>query len=175
MKPSVTKLIELLDKPALLRWANKIGLEGTHIDAYRAKEKESGLTIHEQVETFTKFGILPDDEALAAKMNKFFSDKEFMSGETNIETEYFQGRFDVKLKWKDFVFVCDYKSNSKVYFETKLQLAAYKMGTECDCVGVIHLPEFLIRPVDIDMNLYEPLLIHLSAIYNLKQQIENGK
>lgn len=81
MKPSVTKLIELLDKPALLRWANKIGLEGTHIDAYRAKEKESGLTIHEQVENFTKFGIFPDDESLALKMKQFFSDKKIIETE----------------------------------------------------------------------------------------------
>lgn len=175
MKPSVTKLIELLDKPALMKWANKIGLEGIRLDDYRSKQKESGLTIHEQVENFTKFGILPEEESLTIQMQKFFSDKKIIEIEKSIETDYFVGRFDVKLAWKDFIFICDYKSNSKVYFETKLQLAAYKMASECDHVGVVHLPEFILRPVDVDMDLYGPLLIHLSGIYDLKQKIENGK
>lgn len=175
MKPSVTKLIEMLDKPALMKWANKIGLEGIRLDDYKSKSKESGLSIHEQVENFTKFGLVPDDEGLANKLTKFFSDKQILEIEGNIETEYFTGRFDIKLKWKDFVFICDYKSNSVVYFETKLQLSAYQMATKCDHVAVVHLPDFLLRPVDLNMDLYSHFLIHLSNLYTIKQQIENSK
>lgn len=175
MKPSVTKLIDLLDKPALLKWANKIGLEGIRLDEYRSRKKESGSAMHAQVEEYAKSGILPDDKYLAVKIQNFFKDKEIISTEESIETDYFVGRFDVKLRWQDFIFICDYKSNSKVYFETKLQLAAYKMASQCDHVGVVHLPDMLIHPITLNMKLYEPFIKHLSGIYELKQLIESEK
>lgn len=174
MKPSVTKLIEMLDKPALLKWANKIGLEGIKLDDYRSKSKESGTSLHEQVEQYLKFNILPDDKDLSDRIVKFFSDKEILAVEESFESDYFVGRFDVKLRWKDFVFICDFKSNSGVYFETKLQLAAYKMASECDHVAVIHLPEFLMRPVSIYPEYYK-FMTTLSELYILKQKIENTK
>ena len=175
MKPSVTKLIDMLDKPGLLKWANRIGLQGINIDDYRSDSKNSGSNIHSVVESFTKYGLLSNDEGLNQKMQKFFSDKEILEMEKDIETDFFIGRFDIKLKWHGFIFICDYKSNSNVYFETKLQLAAYKMGTECDHLGIIHLPEFFLRPVDLDLGLYSQLLINLSSVYRLKEKIENSK
>lgn len=174
MKPSVTNLIALLDKPALLKWANKIGLEGTHIDDYRSKAKESGTSIHESVEQYLKFKILPDDESLAARIKNFFADKEIMEVEKPIETDWFIGRYDVKLRWKDFVFICDLKSNSKVYLETKLQLSAYRMADECDHVAVIHLPDFLIQPVS-TTEYHESMIIKLSELFQIKHKLENSK
>lgn len=175
MKPSVTNLIDMLDKPALLRWANKLGLEGTKIDDYKSKAKESGSSTHDAIEQYLKFKIPPDDELLFDRIQKFFSDKEVLEIEKTIETEYFVGRFDVKLKWKDIVFICDFKTNGKIYFETKLQLAAYKMADECDHVAVIHTPDLLIRPVDFNQDWYEEFLMNLSNLYQLRHKIENSK
>jgi len=174
MKPSVTKLIDMLDKPALLKWANKIGLQGIHLDDYRSKSKEDGSTIHEQVENYLKYGILTEDEQLNQKITKFFSDKHIIGIEQPIESDEFIGRYDVKLRWKDFVFVCDFKSSSGVYFETKLQLAAYKMSTECDHVAVINLPDFILRPVDLYPEHYD-FIKTLSKLWFLKQKLENFK
>jgi len=165
----------MLDKPALMRWANKIGLEGVKLDDYKSKSKEKGTDTHEAIENYLKFNLLPDDELLSNRMQNFFRDKEILEVEKTIETEHFIGRFDIKLKWKDIVFICDFKANGKVYFETKLQLAAYRMAEPCDHLAVIHTPDFLIRPVDVNAGLYEPFLIHLSKLYVLKNQIENGK
>lgn len=164
----------MLDKPALLKWANKIGLEGIKLDDYRSKSKQSGTSLHEQIEQYLKFKILPDDKELSNRIVMFFSDKEIISVEESFECEYYTGRFDVKLRWKDFVFICDFKSNSGVYFETKLQLAAYKMVCECDHVAVIHLPELLIRPVSIYPEYYK-FITCLSELYTLKQKIEQSK
>lgn len=175
MKPSVTNLIDMLDKPALMRWANKIGLEGVKLDDYKSKSKENGSQTHEAIENYLKFNLLPDDELLSDRIQKFFSDKEILEIEKTIETEYFIGRFDIKLKWRDIVFICDFKANGKVYFETKLQLAAYRMAETCDHLAVIHVPEFLIRPVDVNASLYEDFLVHLSKLYILKNKIENSK
>lgn len=165
----------MLDKPALMRWANKIGLEGIKLDDYKSKSKQSGTEIHEVIESYLKFNLLPDDELLCDKLQKFFSDKEILEIEKTIETPYFVGRFDIKLRWRDLVFICDYKSSGKVYFETKLQLAAYRMAEQCDHLAVIHVPEFLIRPVDVSAELHEPFLKTLSELYVLKNKIENSR
>ncbi len=175
MKPSVTQLIEMLDKPALMKWANKIGLEGIKLDDYKSKAKEQGISIHESVENYLKFGLPSEDEGLNSKMKNFFADKEIIGIEQSIETDYFIGRYDIKLKWKGFQFICDFKSNSGVYFETKLQLSAYGMAEQDSHIAVIHLPEFLLRPVTLDEKLYGDFLINLSNLYELKRRIENGK
>lgn len=170
MKPSVTKLIELLDKPALLKWANKIGLQGIALDDYRSEKKESGTDYHLAVENFLKFGILTDDDLLNSKMQKFFSDKEVLGVEVGIENEHFQGRYDVKFKYKDFIFVGDFKSNQKgVYFENKLQLSAYTMCEPAHAC-IIRMPDFLIHPVTLDER-YQKILINLSNIYRLKSEL----
>ena len=174
MKPSVTNLVDLLDKPALVRWANKLGLAGTKIDDYKSTAKESGSDIHQDIENYLKFNLLPEDDGLSLKITSFFKDKEILEVEKTVETEYFIGRFDVKLKWKDIIFICDFKSSKGVYLETKLQLAAYKLAEHCDHVAVIHVPDFLIRPVDLNQN-HADFIITLSKLYELKQKIENGK
>jgi hypothetical protein len=174
VKPSVTNLVDMLDKPALMRWANKIGLEGIKLDEYKSQKKDEGSSIHETIATYLNFNILPDDENLTSRIENFFRDKEVIEVEKTVETEYFIGRLDIKLKWKDFVFICDFKSSKGVYLETKLQLAAYKMAEPCDHVAVIHLPEFLIRPVDVN-GIHTEFIITLSKLYELKQRIENGK
>lgn len=164
----------MLDKPNLLKWANKIGREGISLDDYRAKAKESGITIHEHIENFVKHGLLSGNDELDVRIQKFFSDKEVISVEHEIENDYFVGRYDIKLRWQNLVFICDYKSNSGVYFETKLQLAAYKMADQCDHVAVIHLPELIIRPIDLKPE-HESFIILLSKVYELKNKIENSK
>lgn len=174
MKPSVTKLIELLDKPALVKWANKIGLEGIRIDDYRSKYKDSGSSKHEHVEQYLKYKILPEDEGFKNQIIKFFSDKEVISIEESFECEKYVGRFDIKLRWKGFVFICDFKSNSSVYFETKLQLAAYKKACSCDHVAVIHLDGFILRPVDI-YNEHYRIIDSLADIFEYKSRLENQK
>lgn len=174
MKPSVTNLIDMLDKPALVKWANKLGLDGIKVDDYKSKAKQDGSDIHQDIENYLKFNLLPDDDLLSDRIQKFFSDKEVLAVEKTVETEHFIGRFDIKLRWKDIVFICDWKSSSRVYFEGKLQLAAYKMAEPCDHVAVIHLPEFLIRPVDTN-DMHSDFLILLSELYELRHKIENSK
>lgn len=170
MKPSVTELINLLDKPGLMKWANKIGLEGTKLSAYRTSVQNHGTSKHAVIENFTNNAELSGDEAVDNMMVKFFSDKEIISTEQSIETDYFTGRYDVKLKWDGLIYICDYKRSSRVYFENKLQLAAYKMADQCDGLAVIHTKEFVIEPINIDMNLYTEILITLSKLYHLTNQ-----
>ena len=172
MKPSVSDLIALLDKPGLMSWANKIGLKGESLAAYKTKIRSKGTDLHSIVESFTIDGILSSDEELNDKMIKFFSDKEIIDTEQSFETEYYTGRYDVRLRWKGLTYKCDYKSSSKVYFDNKIQLAAYKLAfPDDDSLAVIHLKDFVISPIEIDISLYQELLIALSKVYQLKQKL----
>ena len=172
-KPSVSDLIGLLDKPGLMFWANKIGLKGESLAAYKTKLRSKGTSLHSIVENFAVDGELLTDEQLNEKMINFFSDKEIIDSEQSFETEYYTGRYDVRLKWKGLTYKCDYKSSSKIYLENKIQLAAYKLAfPDDDSLAVIHLKDFVISPVNLDMSLYEELLIALSKVYELKYKLE---
>lgn len=173
MKPSVTELIGLLDKPALLKWANKIGLEGIALDSYRKKVMNQGTSLHKQIEDFILHNKPFIDNEYFIKFQEFMNDKQIISVETNVENDYFRGRYDIKLKYNGLIYICDFKSNHKaVYFENKLQLVSYKMADNCDEIAIISIPDFKFMAVEIsDFEPYEQIIINLFNIYSLKKQI----
>ncbi len=173
-KPSVTELISLLDKPALLNWANKQGLLGIDINKARQKYMNEGVSIHSQIEKYIKNKTPFLSEQDQINFNNFISDKEIMESEIDIETEWFTGRFDIKYKHQDKIFIADFKQKQKgLYFENKLQLIAYGMGSTCDNFAIIGVPEFNIIPVEIDnREPYEQILKSLSTVYMNKKYIE---
>ena len=141
MKPSVTELIKLLDKPALLNWANKIGLEGIGLDEYRKKVMKDGTSIHKQIEMYVKDKTPFENNLHQLGFDNYFSNKKIVSIESNIETEWFKGRQDIRIEYKGKEYICDFKSNQKyIYFENKLQLVAYRMAENCDGLGIISFP-----------------------------------
>lgn len=176
MKPSVTDLIKLLDKPALLNWANKIGLQGIKLEEYREKSKKDGTSIHKQIEMYIKDNIPFENKLHQLEFDRYFSNKKIISIESNIETEWFKGRQDIRIEFNNRQYICDFKSNQNyIYFENKLQLIAYRMAENCDGLGIISVPDFKFIPVIInDYKPYEEILKLLSNIYKLKKEIENG-
>jgi len=177
MKPTVTQLIDLLNKPALLNWANNIGLQGIGLDEYRNKAKKDGTSLHNQIECFIKEGKSFENKGTEEKFKRYFLDKKIISFEKSIETDYFKGRYDILIEYNSKKYICDFKSNQKMaYFENKLQLVAYRMAEPCDNVGIISIPDFkFISTNIIDFYKYEEILKSLSIIYNIKKSIEDGK
>jgi hypothetical protein len=177
MKPSVIELTSILDKPALMIWANNLGLKGIRLDQYRKGVMKEGTSLHKQVEGFMMHNIPFLNHEMEEKCVNFFAGKRVVEMEKNIETDYFVGRYDIKFQdGEDVNYICDFKMNhTKVYLENILQLIGYRMGDECDKIGVISLPDFTYFPIEIpDFTPYEQIMINLSNIYNLKNQI-NGK
>lgn len=170
-KPAVTQLIDMLDKPALLRWANRQGLAGIDIAEERKRTKSLGSSMHEQIES--RQFIDPEH---ARNFDRFTRDKEIVGLEGKIETEWFVGRYDAKIRWRGLTYLVDYKRSMSVYFETKLQLVAYAMAEPCDRLAVVSTPEFALMESGItDRSKYEQILIALSKIYTLRKQIEAGQ
>jgi hypothetical protein len=173
MKPSVTQLISLLDKPALLKWANKIGLQGINIEDYKKQSFSKGNYYHNQIENYIKNNTPFEDKMFFNRFQYFFNDKEIISCEKNIENDFYLGRYDIKIKHNEITYICDFKSNQKkVYFENILQLSAYKFAEDCDKLAIISVPDFSI--FEIDMKNYEickDIIVYLSKIYQLKLKI----
>jgi hypothetical protein len=150
MKPSVTELIGMLDKPGLLNWANKIGLDGIKLEDYRKKSMINGTSLHKQIEDYNLYNKPFINDDYFNKYQKFIEDKEILSVEKIIENKYFKGRYDIKLNYRNKTYICDFKSNQKsVYFENKLQLSAYNMVENCNNVAIISIPDFKFIDINI--------------------------
>lgn len=171
--PTVTKLLKLLDKPALINWANRIGLQGVSLDAHREKSKAKGNNWHDEIEKAIKTGKEIDDPDMRAKFHWFFDGVEFLECEKDVMCDKWKGRLDVKFKKGNTTYLCDFKSNAKgVYLENKLQLVAYSEIEKADKLGVISIPDFKFHSVDIpDRRPYVDILNALSTIYKCKQEI----
>lgn len=173
MKPTVTQLLEILNKPALLKWANKIGLEGISLDEQREKAFSNGTNIHSEIENFILYKKPFSDDSMHKKFDKLFSKKEVVDIEQKIETEYFYGRYDIRFKNEDSeIVLADFKTSKGVWFETILQLVAYDMSVKADRLAVIKVPEFKIRYINLlDKEKYQEILKSLSKIYTVKNSI----
>jgi len=171
-KPSMSELLQLLDKPALLKWANKQGLAGINIGVRKRKDTSEGTSIHSKIERFIKHGEQFEEQE---NFIKFISDKEILGIEQDIETEYFKGRYDLKIKWNEKIYMVDYKKSAKrVYLENKLQLVGYGLAENCNDYMIVSIPDFTVFPVEIaNKEPYIEILKSLSNIYTQKQIIES--
>lgn len=174
-KPHLTQLLALLDKPALVNWANQQGLKGIDIKKKRNEWLNSGSSIHKQIEMFIRKGEPFISEVDQSYFKAFICDKEILGLECKVETNWFMGRYDIKVKWNGKTYIMDFKNNSKgVYFENKLQLIGYGMAEECDCFAVVSVPSFTTMNFKIDnREPYEKILKSLSDIYYQKWLINN--
>jgi hypothetical protein len=173
-KPSVTELVGQLDKPALMGWANRIGLEGKSLVEARRQNMKDGASLHKQLERWLLNGTPIADEAFQAKAKEFFQDKNVVACEKSIDHEKFTGRLDVKYETKDGIsWICDFKTNqSRLYRENKLQLAAYRMVEGCDRVAVISIPDMKLIEAEIrDFAPYEQMILHLAEVFRLDRII----
>jgi hypothetical protein len=54
---AVTKLIDMLNKPSLLCWSNKIGLKVISLSDYYKETQQEGNKSHNDIENFIKNGV----------------------------------------------------------------------------------------------------------------------
>lgn len=167
-KPNVTELIDLLNKPALLKWANKIGLEGTSLDNYKRKSTADGDNIHKQIENDFKYAIPYENE----RFESFKSRYEYIESEPKIECEHYKGRADVILRRDGLLWLFDFKASNSIYFEQKLQLMAYKRVLKVDRVGIVNTEYFTENIVEASPEqevAYSKILAALVVIWKAKQ------
>ena len=144
--PSVTTIISLLNKPALVPWANKLGLQGIDVAKYVDKTAEIGTLAHQMIldyfkniETdFSEYSPETKDKA----ENSFLSFLEWIRGKKIVPTFIeksgvsegwgFGGTFDFYGIIDKVFTLIDFKTGSGIYPEMSIQLAAYKILLEYD-------------------------------------------
>lgn len=169
-KPSVTELVNLLDKPALLNWANKIGLDGLSLSDYRKQSTKSGTSIHKQIENDFKGKMPFENEKFIAFKSKY----EVVQVEPCIECEHYLGRADILLKRADENYLFDFKNSDKVYFEQVIQLVAYDRVLKPEKIGIVNtntFEEIFIDLTEFQKKQYTNILSALVLIYNSKQKL----
>lgn len=173
-KPSISELLKLLDKPALLNWANKQGLAGIDITKARKEWQNNGTSLHAQIEGYVKHKEPFLNESHTVAFDNFMKGKSVIDLEVAFETEWFTGRYDMICHDGGSIRMIDFKSNQKgIYIENKLQLIAYSMYQKCDCFSIVSIPDFIQIDVEIkDRKPYEEILKSLSTIYTNKKILE---
>lgn len=172
-KPTVSDLCDLLNKPQLINWANKLGLEGKSVGTYRSKSLESGTNKHSEIENFLINGECMQDLESQLKVETLFKDIEIIGIEESFENEYFRGRSDIRFIKDGKTYIGDFKSKFKrPYIEHYIQLFCYKMHFNTDEICIIDLKNYKIHEFDLSKSgLYEELIYNLVKIYNIKQQL----
>lgn len=170
MKPSVTQLLNLLDKPGLMVWANKIGLEGIRLDEYRKECLKKGTSLHKQTESFINSGIAFEHENVQTNCLHFLKNVEVLDIESKVETDHYQGRYDIRYIKNGETFIGDFKSSKGVYLENVLQLIAYSVAEDIDNISVIEIPSFKEKIIRVkDKKPFIEMLKSLSNIYQMKE------
>lgn len=157
--PSATTIISILNKPALVKWANIMGFKRTRTEDILSRAAEIGTLMHDCLEKFfkgEKFS-LPEKhfnykDILLIRLDGFFGWKEKQSNvkaillEEELVTDTFGGTMDFYGELNSENIILDFKTSSNVYSSMFLQLAAYTIimeerGYQVDAVGILHITE----------------------------------
>ena len=190
--PGVTTILGVLNKPALVPWANKLGLQGIEVGKYVDILALVGTTAHAMIlahlkgEKFDVEGIPPDivDRAENSflsylewekghKVKPIYCEKAFISEQLRFAgTVDFYGEIDGILTLKDF------KTGKAIYDEHLYQVAAYQfllVENDCkvDAVGILQIgrseDEGFSEKVITDCSKEFEIFRHCLEIYRLKK------
>lgn len=150
--PSVTQVIDLLAKPALITWSYKRGLDGLDLYETRDKAADAGTHAHAMIECHLKGLPEPDADGISPELLakaegcyiaflEWTRTHEFKPVESELmlvsEKHGFGGTLDIASVIGDLI-ICDIKTSRGVYLAHKIQVAAY---------GLLWNEEYPERPI----------------------------
>ena len=157
--PGVTTVINVLNKPALVGWANRIGLEGIAVGAYVDSLAAIGSGVHAMIEArlkgedFDAGDYTPNEMAAAqgsvAKYEEWAKGKSIkvVGAEVQmVSAKYrFGGTADALLEIDGVLTVVDLKTGKGIYPEHLYQVAAYaelaiENGHDVKAIRILNIP-----------------------------------
>lgn len=165
---SVTKLIDLLNKPFLVQWANNIGLKGINLKDYQKQVQNEGNDNHRKIENFIINGINFEG---SEKLSKSLEGFEIIGTEIDVSNGCINGRLDLALKKDNKIYILDFKRNKNIYLSTKLQLSTYKNLFNADYIAYINSDDFKIEILNIDTDKYFNIIKKLYQIHLLLTEL----
>jgi len=193
----VTTALNLLAKPALVPWANKLGLQGVDVNKYVDDKAAIGSLAHlfvmshfnnvkADVSDYSKNQIDLAENALLSFFEWEKSRKiEPILTEAQLVSEKYEygGTIDLYCKLDGIYTLIDFKTGKGIYSEMEIQLAAYKAlleenGHEVEQAKILRIgrdetegfEEKSISKLDKQFELFW----HCVAIYYLQNQIKKG-
>lgn len=138
--PGATTILKIVDKPFLVKWANKIGLQGIKVDEYVNEKAKVGELIHKIIQSRLLKQPLDvngySDEELRVAEKAFFRyvewEKQHIIENVEIEKELFSdtykymGRLDVYCKLDGLWTIIDIKTSKSVNIEQEVQVSSYE-------------------------------------------------
>ena len=192
--PGVTTVVGILNKPALVPWANKLGLEGIDVSKYVDKTAVIGTCAHYLVQCHLS-GEEPDLSDYSAQeislaenaLLKYWEwEKQFKITPILLETQLvsekkrFGGTVDCYADLNGSRWLIDFKTGKALYDEHFIQLSAYKKlledngylvdGTAILRIGRDESEGFEYRVLaKKDLNRYWKIFDHCLQIYKLRR------
>jgi hypothetical protein len=192
--PGTTTILGILNKPALVSWANKLGLEGIDSSKYTDQSARIGTLAHYLVQCHLT-GETPDTSTYGAfeidkAENALLSFYEWMKTRTieTIENELplvsenyrYGGTIDCYCKINGELWLLDFKTGKAIYPEMLTQLSAYiqllnENGYQVEKARILRIgrdeTEGFEERVITDFTKHWELFEHCLAIYRLQKQI----
>jgi len=195
--PSVTQVIGILNKPVLVTWANKLGLQGIDVKKYVDNKAEIGTVAHRMILDYfldqeTDFSEC-SKEVIDKAENSFLSFLEwtknrevkplFVEKSMVSEVELFGGTFDFYGLIDGEKTLVDFKTGNGIYPEYFYQLAGYsilleEVGMKVRKGMILNIPRtederFLFQSVD-SFEREKKVFRHLLSIYWLEKEGKYG-
>jgi hypothetical protein len=194
--PGVTTITGVLNKPALVRWANRMGLDGIDTTKYVDNRAAMGTLAHNMVEAFL-LGEEADTseysaEAIEAAENATLSFHAWAQNHKykviDVEMKMLSrkwrigGTCDIYWILDDVYTLTDLKTGKGIYPDHKCQAMAYAQimrenGLQVDRVGILNIPRdederFAYEEIaPEDEAIYTDIFEHCLAIYNAKKKL----
>jgi len=192
--PSATTILGLLNKPALVFWANQMGLDGINTRNYVDDKAQIGTLTHKMVECYCngeeidytnyEFDQFETAEIAYAKWETFIFQQKFkpIENETMLVSDAYRfgGQIDIYAELNGKKALIDIKTCKSVHFEQFLQLSAYhhllkESGREVETIMICRIGRdkdegFEIKEITLEQSkkLFE-IFLSLLSIYNLKK------
>lgn len=136
--PGVTTVLNVMGKPFLIPWANKLGLEGYEVGPYTAAQAKVGTISHALIEAELRGELLaiadyePNEVDRARNVLRSFqawrADKliePIILEEGLVSTHGYGGTIDFYGRVDGLCGVIDFKSSNDIYDEQKIQVCTY--------------------------------------------------
>jgi hypothetical protein len=191
--PGVTTIVNTLAKPALIPWANKLGLQGIDVGKYVDDKAEIGTLGHTMVEDLlqgkpTDFSDYTPNQKLAAensvasflnwqknhKIEVIFVEKQLVS-----EEHKYGGTGDIYAKVDDVLELIEIKTGKGIWPEHYIQTAANfsllkENGFQVDRCRILNIPrgegesfvEAIVPKLGINLEIFR----HLLCVYQLRKE-----
>ena len=196
--PGVTTILGVLSKPALVPWANKLGLQGIEVGKYVDNLAEIGTLAHAMIESYLR-GEQADTSDYSANQielaeNALLSFWEWLKGKELVpllleeplvsDEKCYGGTIDCYCMLDGVPTLLDFKTGKAIYPEMMYQLASYRellgeYGYRVDQCRILRIgrddTEGFEEKIANSLSLELEVFNHCLGIYHLQKKIRKGE